>query len=113
MSLDRGSLVLVDLDPTVGREQHGIRPAIVISDVEALREQRFPVVCVVPVTGTPGVGPLYPRLSPGRSGLTKASYALCDQLRAVDKQRIRKEYGRISADELAAVDDAIWFFLAL
>lgn len=113
MSLDRGALVLVDLEPTVGHERRGVRPAVVVSDVDVVREQRFPVVCVVPVTGTPGVGRLYPRLLPGRSGLAKASYALCDQLRSIDKQRIRKEYGTISADELAAIDDAIRFFLAL
>ena len=78
MKLDRGSVVLLDLDPTVGHEQRGVRPCIVVSDPEGVADQRFPPVCVVPVTGAPGKGVLYPALSPGRSGLTKQSWALID-----------------------------------
>jgi len=40
----------------------------------------------MPITGTPGEGPLYPPLAPGASGLRKPSFALVDQLRSVDKQ---------------------------
>lgn len=53
-------------------------------------DQRLPLIAVVPVTGTPGEGALYPQLSPGASGLTKASYALIDQLRSIDKRRFPK-----------------------
>ena len=88
MKLDRGSVVLLDLDPTVGHEQRGVRLCIVVSDPEVVADQRFPLVCVVPVTGAPGERVLYPALSPGRSGLTKQSWALIDQLRSVDKGRV-------------------------
>src|SRR5260221_9209086 len=81
MKLDRGAIVLLDLDPTVGHEQRGIRPCVVVSDPEVAADQRFPLVGVVPVTGTPGEGALYPPLRPGPSGLTKVSYALIDQVR--------------------------------
>ena len=63
MKLDRGAIVLVDLDPTVGSEQRGIRPCAVISDPAAADNQRFPLVCVIPITGTPGDGLLYPQTS--------------------------------------------------
>ena len=52
------------LDPAAGHEQQGLRPCIVVSDPEVNSDQRFPLVCVVPVTGTPGEGLLYPPLAP-------------------------------------------------
>ena len=77
--------MVVDLDPTLGREQRGLRPCVVVSDPEVASDQRFPLVCVVPITGTAGTGLLYPPLAPGPSGLAKQSFALIDQLRSVDK----------------------------
>jgi mRNA-degrading endonuclease toxin of MazEF toxin-antitoxin module len=65
------TVVLVELDPTVGREQRGVRPCVAVSDPSVNADQRFPLIAVVPVTGTAGVGALYPALSPGPSGLTK------------------------------------------
>jgi mRNA interferase MazF len=113
MKLDRGTIVLVELDPTVGHEQRGIRPCIAVSDPEVNADQRFPLIAVVPVTGTPGEGALYPELSPGKSGLTKTSFALVDHLRSVDKRRIRRVFGRIAKDEIAAVDEGLELFLGL
>jgi len=81
--LGRGAVVVVELDPTLGREQHGVRPCVVVSDPDVITGQRFPLVCVVPVTGTPGEGLLYPPLAPGTSGLAKKSFALIDHLRLI------------------------------
>ena len=82
MKVERGTVVLVELDPTVGHEQRGVRPCVAVSDPVVNADQRFPLIAVVPITGTPGEGALYPELSPGTSGLTKTSYALIDQLRS-------------------------------
>jgi mRNA interferase MazF len=113
VTLDRGTVVLVDLDPTVGREQRGVRPCIAVSDPSINADQRFPLIAVVPVTGTAGVGALYPALSPGLSGLTKASYGLVDHLRSVDKRRIHRIFGQVSASELASIDQGLELFLGL
>jgi len=113
LNLGRGAVVLVDLNPTAGQEQSGIRPCIVVSDPEVISEQRFPLVCVVPVTGTPGEGLLYPRLAPGQSGLAKESFALIDQLRSIDKRRIRRVFGELAMDEMAAIDEGLAVFLGL
>jgi len=113
MNLGRGSLVLLDLDPAIGHEQRGTRPCIVVSDPEAVNDQRYPLVAIVPVTGTSGEGALYPQLDPGPSGLSKTSYALVDHLRSVDKQRVRRVYGRISPREQDAVDEGLRLFLGL
>ena len=113
MNVDRGTVVLVELDPTVGHEQRGVRPCIAVSDPAVNADQRFPLIAVVPVTGTPGDGALYPELAPGKSGLTKTSYALIDHLRSVDKRRIRRVFGRVTKHELAAIDQGLELFLGL
>jgi len=83
VKLGRGAVVVVELGPTIGHEQHGARPCVVVSDPDVISDQRFPLVCVVPITGTPGEGLLYPPLAPGQSGLAKSSSrrsTICDRL---------------------------------
>lgn len=113
MTVDRGTVVLVELDPTVGREQRGVRPCIAVSDPTVNTDQRFPLIAVVPVSGTAGVGALYPALSSGPSGLTKTSYALVDHLRSIDKRRIRRVFGEVSPGELAGIDQGLELYLGL
>jgi len=109
----RGTIVLVSLDPTKGHEQRGARPCVVVTDPVVSSDQRFPMIAVVPVTGTPGEGALYPRLVPGDSGLRLPSWAMIDQLRAIDKRRVTSVFGVVSTDELDAIDDGIRLFLGL
>ncbi|MBZ5724700.1 MAG: type II toxin-antitoxin system PemK/MazF family toxin [Acidobacteriia bacterium] len=88
MKLGRGAVVVVALDPTVGHEQHGVRPCIVVSDP-------------------------YPPIAPGQSGLTKSSFALIDQLRSIDKRRVRRVFGELAREEIAAIDEGLAAFLGL
>jgi mRNA interferase MazF len=113
VKLGRGAVVLVELDPAIGREQRGMRPCVVVSDPEVIGDQRFPLVCVVPITGTPGEGLLYPPLAPGESGLTKQSFALIDQLRSIDKRRIRRVFGELTREEMVAIEDGLVVFLGI
>jgi len=113
MTLNRGTVVLVELDPTVGHEQRGVRPCVAVSDPAVNADQRFPLIAVVPVTGTAGVGALYPSLTPGSSGLTKLSFALIDHIRAIDKRRIRRMFGQVSRSELATIDQGLELFLGI
>ena len=113
VKLGRGAVVVVELDPTLGHEQHGVRPCIVVSDPDVIGDQRFPLVCVVPVTGTPGEGLLYPPLAPGQSGLARKSFALIDHLRSIDKRRVRRVFGELSREEMAAIDEGLAVFLGL
>lgn len=91
---------MLDLSPTFGHEQKRVRPCVVVSDSEIVGDQKFPLVCVIPITRTSGQGGLYPPLAPGSSGLRKPSFALVDQLRSVDKRRIRQVFGRIDRTEM-------------
>ena len=113
MKLGRGAVIVVELDPTLGHEQHGVRPCVVVSDPDVIGRQRFPLVCVVPVTGTPGEGLLYPPLAPGQSGLARKSFALIDHLRSIDKRRVRRVFGELAQEEVAAIDEGLAVFLGL
>ena len=113
MKLGRGAVIVVGLDPTLGHEQHGVRPCVVVSDTDVISDQRFPLVCVVPVTGTPGEGLLYPPLAPGQSGLAKKSFALIDHLRSIDKRRVQRVFGELAREEMAAIDEGLVVFLGL
>ncbi len=113
MKLERGAILQVDFDPTLGHEQRGLRPAALVSDPAVIAHQRFPLLCVVPITSTEGQGALYPKLEPGASGLRKPSFAMVDQLRSVDKKRVRRVYGRLSDKELTAIDEGLRLYLAL
>ena len=113
IGLARGTVVWVDLEPTRGHEQKGHRPCVIVSDSQIIEDQRFPMIAVIPLTGTPGAGLLYPPLEAGPSGLQKRSFALIDQLRSVDKTRLTRVFGRISARELESIEEGLCLFLGL
>lgn len=113
MRLERGTVVLVDLDPTVGHEQKSVRPCVVVSDPAVVSDQRYPLVGVVPLTGTEGRGALYPRIPAGTGGLRKDSWALTDQLRSIDKRRVLAAYGPVEAAALESIDEGMRLFLGL
>jgi mRNA interferase MazF len=104
---------MVNLDPTIGHEQRGMRPCVVVSDPDVIGDQRFPLVCVLPVTSREGVGLLYTPLKYGQSGLTKNSWALVDHLRSIDKRRISRIFGEITSEEMARIEEGISAFLGL
>jgi mRNA interferase MazF len=88
-----------------GREQEGMRPAIVVGLPEQVGKPRFPVMFVVPVTSDRGQAwaadspLLYLRFPAGSGGLRSASIGLLDQLRCVDVRRIVDFRGSLSQEE--------------
>ena len=109
----RGTVVTLSLDPTVGSEQRGVRPCVIVSDPEVAGEQRYPLVAVVPLTRTPGEGALYPSLEPGDSGIRTVSFALVDQVRSVDKRRVRGIGRRVAQGDMESIDAGLRLFLGL
>jgi mRNA interferase MazF len=104
----RGDVYWVALDPTLGTEIQKTRPGVVLSNDSC---NRFGMrVVVVPVTGN--VGPLYP----GEAEIEvrgKPSRVLGDQLRSVDKARLRGKICSLTRDELSAVEEAVRITLDL
>lgn len=95
-----------------GREQEGLRPAIVVGLPEVLGPLRFPMVFVVPFTSSIGSWAsrnpaAYPIFDAGEGGLSRPSVALIDQVCAVDRERIRIHRGSLAPERLAVVLEAL------
>lgn len=104
----RGDVYWVALDPSLGSEIKKTRPAVIVSNnsCNAFGSR----VVVLPLTSQ--VDSLYP----GEALITvdgKPARALGDQIRSLDKSRLRARIETLSQDELAAVDDAIRVTLSL
>jgi mRNA interferase MazF len=104
----RGEIYWVALDPTVGSEIRKTRPAIVVSNDSCNRYGAR--VVVLPITSH--VESLYPGEARVRVA-GKPGRALGDQLRSIDKRRLRARIATLSAAELSDVDDALRVTLAL
>ena len=109
----RGEVYQVSLDPTVGTEIAKTRPALVISN--DIGNQFSERVVVAPITSqnTEKVYPFEVLIPAGEGGLTQASKALLDQIRSIDKQRLKKRLGTLGSDRMTEVDQAIRLSLAV
>jgi hypothetical protein len=61
----------------------------------------------------PSEGLLYRPLAPGRSGLAKQSFVLIDQVRSINKRRVRRVFGELASEEITAIDEGLAAFLGL
>ena len=103
-SWGRGSVVWATLDPVSGREQGGRRPAVVIASQDYL-DAVTTLLIVVPVTTVDRGWPNHVLLR-GGTGLERASWAMTEQPRTVDRARLRSVAGGVDAATLAAID--VW-----
>ena len=95
--MKRGEIWLVNLDPTIGTEIKKTRPCVVVSPPEL--NQHLRTVMVAPMTSKGFAAPFrVPVTHAGTKGLI-----VLDQLRSVDKQRLVKKSGQVSAKTLGAV----------
>ena len=103
----RGDVVRVRLDPTVGSEQAGDRPALVISP--DLINKHSPVVLVAALTSrkTDRVYPFEALIEPPEGGLRKRSKVLLMQLRSIDKRRLLDCIGRVEETTMRQVEGAL------
>ena len=97
----------VRLDPVVGSEQAGERPALVISP--DLINEHSPVVLIASITSqkTERVYPFEALLEPPEGGLARRSKVLLMHLRSVDKARLVGRYGTISEPAMQRVEEAL------
>lgn len=113
--IERGQIYFVDLDPTLGREQSGNRPVLVVS---SNRINCLPLVVTV-VVGTKGANVSKDfrtnvRIAAIDSGLPIETVFMCFQLRSLDSGRFSdKPAGKVSESILEKVDDTIRFCLEL
>lgn len=108
----RGEIWLATLDPTVGREQAGTRPALIISD-DLFNQSHAELVVVLPITSKSKSIRSHVPVSPPEGGLQVASYIKCEDVRSISIQRFRRRLGKVSAKTMNEVEHRLRIILAL
>lgn len=109
----RGEIYWINLDPTVGTEIAKTRPALIVSN--DIGNQYSARVIVAPITSQ-GVDRAYPfevLVPAGEGGLDRTSKVVLDQIRTVDKRRLRDRIGALPPEGMLEVDRAIRLSLAV
>ena len=115
MTIKRGEIYFVNLNPVTGREQAGKRPVLVLS-INAIN--KLPLVVTV-VVGTKGenISRDYPtnvRVSPAESSLSLETVFLCFQIRSLDAARFTsKPAGKLTAEKMNEVESTVRYCLGL
>ncbi len=110
--IQRGEIWTVNLDPTKGHEQSGVRPGLVVS-VDQFNDCPADLVVVLPITTKEKRIPFHVRLEPAESGLREVSFIKCEDVRFVSKERLTKRLGTIARQTLEAVEDRLRILMGL
>jgi mRNA interferase MazF len=108
ITIRRGEVWWVDLDPTRGSETSKTRPAVVLT-ADALNRARRTVVVVPLSTGPTPRPPIVVQTESAGAG----SVAVCDQVRAVDKSRLTRRAGQLAKSDLREVEEGVRVVLGL
>jgi mRNA interferase MazF len=101
----RGSVYRVGFDPVIGHEIAKTRPAVVVSNDHM--NELASTVLVMPITSGQYVYYHWIAINPPEGGVTKPSSIVTEQIRALDKRRIGKRLGELSAETIAQIEGAI------
>ena len=106
-SVKRGDIFYADLSPVVGREQGGVRPVLIVQNDTGNRHS--PTVIAAAITSQTGKArlPTHISVAPLSCGLPKESVILLEQVRTLDKRRLREKMGRLDEGVMKQVDTAI------
>ncbi len=107
MQILRGDLYYADLTPVVGCEQGGVRPVLIIQN--DIGNKYSPTVIAAAITArmTKNQLPTHIIIDGYQSGLSRNSMVLLEQVRTIDKCRLREYIGRLDVDTMGKVDQAI------
>ena len=103
----RGDIYYADLSPVVGSEQGGMRPVLIIQNNTGNRHS--PTVIAAAITSQTGKArlPTHIELTAQSVGLNRDSVILLEQIRTLDKKRLREHVGRVEEPIMTRVDTAI------
>lgn len=108
----RGEIWTVDLNPPRGREQSGIRPALILS-VNRFNESLADLVIAIPITTKKKGIPLHVKIEPPEGGLKLESFIKCEDIRSISKERLIQNVGSVSLETLNEVENKIKLLLGL
>ena len=107
MSVKRGDIYYADLSPVVGSEQGGLRPVLIIQNDVGNRYS--PTVIAAAITSRMGKTrlPTHIDIYADKAGLAKDSVILLEQIRTLDKRRLKEKMGHLDDDMMNSVNTAI------
>ncbi|MBO4584170.1 MAG: type II toxin-antitoxin system PemK/MazF family toxin [Clostridia bacterium] len=107
MNVLRGDIYYADLSPVVGSEQGGMRPVLIVQN--DVGNKYSPTVIAAAITSQTGKArlPTHIPLSASNCGLEKDSVVLLEQVRTIDKQRLRERMGHIGDESMHRVNEAL------
>lgn len=107
MEIKRGELYYADLSPVVGSEQGGVRPVLVVQN--DVGNKYSPTIIAAAVTSrmTKARLPTHIEISGSSYGLQKDSVILLEQIRTLDKRRLKERIGALPENTMRSVDSAL------
>ncbi len=103
----RGDIFYADLSPVVGSEQGGMRPVLIVQNDTG--NKHSPTVIAAAITSQTGKArlPTHIELNAQSVGLSRDSVILLEQVRTIDKSRLRERMGKLDDPAMTKVDNAI------
>jgi len=108
----RGEIWTANFSPTVGREQAGLRPCLIVS-ADGLNRSRAEIVIVIPITSKAKNVPSHVEVSPPEGGLTMHSFIMCEAVRAISVNRLAQVLGTVTPQTLSQVAQRLRLLLNL
>ena len=107
MTVKRGDIYYADLSPVVGSEQGGLRPVLIIQN--DVGNKYSPTVIAAAITSKLGKAkmPTHIDVYADKFGLAKDSVILLEQIRTIDKQRLKEKMGHLDVALMQQVDNAL------
>ena len=106
-NVKRGDIFYADLSPVVGSEQGGMRPVLIVQNDTG--NKHSPTVIAAAITSQTGKArlPTHIELNAQSVGLSRDSVILLEQVRTIDKSRLRERMGRVDGELMERIDAAI------
>lgn len=113
MIVKRGDIYYADLSPVIGSEQGGVRPVVIIQN--DIGNKFSPTVIAAAITSQINKAklPTHIEISADKYGLVKDSVILLEQIRTIDKKRLREKMGHLDDDAMLQVDEALYVSFGL
>lgn len=107
MSIKRGEIYYADLSPVVGSEQGGVRPVLIVQN--DIGNKHSPTVIAAAITSQREKAklPTHIDLSAVTCGLAKDSVVLLEQIRTIDKKRLKERMGELDQGAMNKVNTAL------
>ena len=107
MFVKRGDIYYADLSPVIGSEQGGVRPVLIVQN--DVGNKYSPTVIAAAITSQIGKArlPTHISIDAVNYGLTKDSVVLLEQIRTIDKKRLKDKMGHLDDSVMEQVNDAI------